>query len=267
MSSSVQRNLLKNIKPSQNPRIADPDSTTTEILRNFNTWAFKREQPSEPEMLAATIASRVAADLPVSFVLYWGKGPRAQIAAPDLACLDFLNTMGSRIGQAYDNGAEFHLCLTDTHARLNGHAEAAIASYYAGIKTAAAARNMKTCHLSELVKDEAPEIACDNDRESPMLTALEQCATRWFRGDGKASDGARTYLAMNRVESRAVATNYPDSIFLSFNGRAFRDLFPATMPVFYMYSIRRGTAVKPWFMDAEGRPFTDADELGHGKST
>jgi hypothetical protein len=32
------------------------------------------------------------------------------------------------------------------------------------------------------------------------------------------------------------------------------------MPIFYMYSVRRGVAVKPWFMAAEPEPAAE----GHG---
>ena len=28
-------------------------------------------------------------------------------------------------------------------------------------------------------------------------------------------------------------------------------LFPDTMPIFYMYSLKRGVAVKPWFLPDE----------------
>jgi hypothetical protein len=56
---------------------------------------------------------------------------------------------------------------------------------------------------------------------------------------------------MNMVEKRSVAAAFPEAVFVTFNGSEFRDLFPATMPIFYMYSLRRGVGVKPWFMDAE----------------
>jgi hypothetical protein len=34
------------------------------------------------------------------------------------------------------------------------------------------------------------------------------------------------------VEKRAVAAAFPEALFVTFNGSEFRDLFPATMPIF-----------------------------------
>ena len=60
------------------------------VLQAFNTWAFKREQPCDPDFLLRTVACSVERGEPVPFVLYWGKGPRRAIGAPDLTCLDYL---------------------------------------------------------------------------------------------------------------------------------------------------------------------------------
>src|SRR5437868_6507558 len=52
------------------------------VLRSFNTWAFKREQPSDPELMLQFISQSIASNVPVRFVLYWGKGPRTKIEQP-----------------------------------------------------------------------------------------------------------------------------------------------------------------------------------------
>jgi hypothetical protein len=49
-----------------------------------------------------------------------------------------------------------------------------------------------------------------------------------------------------------VEISYPRSVFITFNGSEVRDLFPDSLPVFYMYSLKRGFSVKPWFIDADG---------------
>jgi len=43
------------------------------VLRSFNTWSFKREQPSDPQLMLRFIADAIAAQEPIRFVLYWGK--------------------------------------------------------------------------------------------------------------------------------------------------------------------------------------------------
>lgn len=246
-------------------RATDFDRRATDVLRSFNTWAFKREQPSEPDVLAQTVALQVFNDAPVSFVLYWGKGPRAEIAAPDRVCLDYLTSMGGRIAAVHGPGARFNLCLTDTHARLNGHSDAAIDCYFGDIADAAAQRGMASIRLSQLVAKAPKEMPRSVAADPAMLSSLERCAARWYRGGSDPRQGARTYLDMNAVESAAVAAHFRGSIFVTFNGSAYRALFPSTMPVFYMNSLKRGTAIKPWFMDEHCQPYGDAD-AGRGEN-
>jgi L-tyrosine isonitrile synthase len=61
------------------------------------------------------------------------------------------------------------------------------------------------------------------------------------------------YYQMNMVEKRAVELAFPRSIFVTFSGSELRSLFPKHLPIFYMYSIKRGVSSKPWFLDAAPR--------------
>ncbi|MGD9783858.1 MAG: hypothetical protein AB7E80_14935 [Hyphomicrobiaceae bacterium] len=234
------------------------DATARNIVRSFNTWAFKREQPSEPELLLGTVAARCSASEPVSFVLYWGKGPRSTAEQPDVACLEFLSAMARRIAANYPPGAHFTLCQTDTHARLNGHSESSITRYFAQIDEAARDFGMDTVRLSALVGRLAGRQARVAPMPESMLAELERCAAKWFRGGDSPREGARRYLALNMIEREAVAAAFPHAIFVTFNGRAYRAMFPATLPVFYMYSLKQGTSTKPWFLDASGRAYESA---------
>src|SRR5258708_39909523 len=54
----------------------------TKVLRSFDTWAFKREQPADPHLMLQFISEAIALDAPVPFVLYWGKGPRCNLGTP-----------------------------------------------------------------------------------------------------------------------------------------------------------------------------------------
>ena len=243
--------------PSPRPKPAAAIEPTT-VLRSFNTWAFKREQPSEPERLLQHIGRNIRRQSPIAFVLYWGKGPRMTVAAPERACLAYLDSLGQRIAAVYPPGAHFTLCLTDTHARLNGHREATIERYFDEVGEAASAFGMETVRLSTLVEQlngQSPAAASCPDT---ILDDLERCAAKWFRGGGDPREGARRYLSMNMIESLAAETHLPDSIFMTFNGSAYRPMFPQSLPVFYMYSMRKGMSVKPWFLDADGRPFESA---------
>ena len=80
---------------------------------------------------------------------------------------------------------------------------------------------------------------------------LGASARKWYRGSGSPEHGAAVYYRMNMLEQRAVEWVFPWSIFATFNGSELRALFPQHLPIFYMYSLRRGTRVKPWFLPAQ----------------
>jgi hypothetical protein len=229
------------------------------ILQAFNTWSFKREQPDNVLSLLQVIAAAVQFARPVPFVLYWGKGPRCDVGEPDITCLDYLASLGERVQQVYEPGASFKLMFTDTHATLNGHAPEDQEQYFNAVEDMARERGFDACWLSELVYAAENENAIDLVDEpvsDEMLMKLGACAAKWFRGAGTPEDGATRYLRMNMIEKRAVQHAFPRSIFVTFNGSEFRSLFPDRMPIFYMYSLRRGTSIKPWFL-----PSSQAQEM------
>lgn len=220
------------------------------LLQSFNTWAYKREQPHRPEMLLARVERAVLDQTPIEMVLYWGKGPRDHRAAPDARCLDFLASMRDRIVACHQPGAQIHLILTDTHARHNGHTEGRIKSYFDEISDGAAARNFEHTRLSKLVEllpdRELINGSCEPD--APTLEMLMRSATKWYAGSENVMIGALKYFQMNMIERIAVERAFPDSIFVTFNGRESLPLFPEHMPIFFMYSLKKGFSVKPWFL-------------------
>ncbi|MBX9760277.1 MAG: hypothetical protein K2Y29_15980 [Beijerinckiaceae bacterium] len=222
------------------------------VVASFNTWAFKREQPDSPAGLLAQVAKSIALSQPVRFVLYWGKGPRNAAGDKEVACLDFLGQMQERIRQVYAPGAQITIVFTDTHAALNGHKLLDAAAYFKSVAAILPATGYDFCHLGSIVRDARPLLA-DFDPEAETLDTelqvdLVSSAQKWYRGPGSAEEGAIAYYRANLVERKAMELSFPDSIFVTFNGSALRGLFPETLPIFYMYSLRKGFAVKPWFL-------------------
>ena len=233
-------------------------ASAEKVLRSFNTWAFKREQPSDPQLMLQVIAAAIAAQHPIQFALYWGKGPRHEVAAPDAQCLDFLTSLSSRVRSAYEPGAAIKLILTDTHAELNGHSRHDINKYFDDINTAAKQRGFETCMLSQLVNaagNLATLAPLDDVVSADTVAQLVVSAKKWYRGSATPQEGAMTYLRMNLIEQRVVEREFPHSIFITFNGSNLRRLFPQQLPIFYMYSLRRGMCVKPWFLPAQSTTF------------
>jgi hypothetical protein len=234
-----------------------PAAGADKVLKSFNTWAFKREQPSDPQLILTIISRAIKQTEPLSFALYWGKGPRSELAAPDSDCLDFLGNFSKRIAKAHAPGAALNLIFTDTHAQLNGHAPIAVHRYFGEVALAARSRGFATCLLSELVHasgSAVPKLLREESVPEPILSMLIASAKKWYRGSGSPEEGAVIYYRMNMVERRAVEWAFPWSIFVTFNGSELRALFPEHLPVFYMYSLRRGTCVKPWFLPADTAP-------------
>lgn len=223
--------------------------TAQAVLKAFNTWAFKREQPTEPDLMLSVIADAVEAKAPLRFVLYWGKGPRSRTGRPETACLDLLRDMVRRIEAVHAPGVILTLIATDTHARHNGHCQTAIRTYFAEVAGAAYARGFSFCFLSAVVDwaDVDPDEA-DEPLAPELEVKLRVCAAKWYRGEGSVADGAEAYYKLNMIERKAVEIVFPGAIFLTHNSSEFRDLFPVGLPVFYMYSMRKGISVKPWFV-------------------
>jgi hypothetical protein len=244
-------------RSARDPSIKSPQPTgiaADKILRSFNTWAFKREQPSDPDLMLQTIAEAMTRDEPIPFVLYWGKGPRGRLDEPDVVCLDYLAAFARRVHEAYQRGASLRLVFTDTHAELNGHSHPSMREYFTDVDGSARQRGFATCWMSELTRAQAHAAGHLRDEAVPedTLRRLIAAAGKWYRGHGTAEQGALTYYRMNMLERRAVELAFPRSIFLTFNGSEFRGLFPQRLPIFYMYSLRRGVSVKPWFLSSAG---------------
>ena len=229
-----------------------PDDTVSQatadlVLKSFNTWAYKREQPSDLSHLRETIYLAIERQQTLGFVLYWGKGPRLKPADPERQCFAYLAGMRDRIAKASPRPVLVTLLATDTHARLNGYPESEIDGYYDAVKTEAWALGFDVRRLSSLLTDHSQAIVAE-EPEAGLIDALTSSAAKWYRGDLSPLSAARTYFAMNMTEKRAVGAAYRSSIFVTFNSSKLRQLFPTELPIYYMYSMRKGIAVKPWFM-------------------
>jgi L-tyrosine isonitrile synthase len=224
-----------------------------DVVTTFNTWHFKREQPADITLLTQTVDTAMNRGAPIPFVLYWGKGHRIALADPDLQCMDFLQELVARIAAIYPAGASLTLILTDTHADLNGFPTISTNQYFTNIHTEALTRGFRTILLSEVVRRAAGTNYknCDKPIPSDLLDALVASAQKWYAGGLSARDGAIAYYRQNMIEKQAVQDEFTDAVFITFNGRSQRLLFPTDLPIFFMYSLRRGVAVKPWFMSSE----------------
>jgi hypothetical protein len=154
----------------------------------------------------------------------------------------------------YEPGAAIKLIFTDTHAALNGHSPASMRGYFGEIDIKARQYGFDTCWLSHIIRAAeatATSDPADDALPEDTLRRLSESAKKWYRGEGTAEQGALKYYRMNMIEKRAVEIAFPRSIFITFNGSDLRNLFPTQLPIFFMYSLRRGMSVKPWFIASD----------------
>ena len=222
-----------------------------QILKSFSTRSFRREQPGNPELMLRVIADSIANHQPVPFVMYWGKGLRPVLAAPEYKCLDYLASMLARIADCYRPGARMTLVFTDTHATLNGHSRESIDSYFESLIAAAEQRGFSVSLLSFLTAVADLPAADESASQIPpeeLLAGLSASAAKWFRGEGTSVEGAIRYYQANMIEKQVMDRAFPHTIFVTFNGNGLRSLFPESLPIFYMYSLRPGVSDKPWVL-------------------
>jgi hypothetical protein len=125
-----------------------------------------------------------------------------------------------------------------------------IADYFAAVEACAGDFGFEHCWMSHLTRAAAAirETLDDTMPDDVTLQQLAKSAAKWYRGGESPQYAALAYYKINMVEKRAVEIAFPNSIFITFNGSRLRALFPKHLPIFYMYSLRRGVSVKPWFV-------------------
>lgn len=227
----------------------DDTKLASDIIESFNTWKFKREQPRTEEKLFETILRAVRFGKPVSFTMYWGKGDRATAGEDEKQAILYLQEMIKAIGKKYLHGANITFILTDTHAELNGYSMSEIEKYFDSVSQLARKVGFNTTKLSNFVGFDEKKLSKEGNIEikKELLKLLTESAEKHCKRYD-AETGARLYYLQNQIERKAVSRKFSDSIFLTYNGRALDDILPTELPIFYMYSVEKGTSVKPWFM-------------------
>lgn len=220
-----------------------------EILESFNTWRFKREQPKTETKLFETILQGVRSKSPIRFVMYWGKGERDIVGEKEQKAILYLQEMTKAIFEKYSLGANITLVLTDTHAELNGHTKSQIKKYFDSVHRLAKEVGFETTNLSAFASFNEQNLiskkngVVTNKKLLELLTKSSQKHCKRY----DAETGAKLYYLQNQIEKVEVEKNFTNAIFLTYNGSEFDEILPIGLPTFYMYSLAKGTSVKPWF--------------------
>ncbi|MEO8637484.1 MAG: asparagine synthase (glutamine-hydrolyzing) [Candidatus Taylorbacteria bacterium] len=226
-------------------------SLAMEILKSFDTWKFKREQPKTLAKLLETILLAVRSKKPIQFVMYWGKGERDKVGEKEKKAISYLEKMLKGIQEKYPTGSKITFILTDTHAELNGYTKLQIDQYFDSVIQLAKQVGFATVRLSTLASFDEKDlmkkkdgIKINNDLLGILIESSEKHCKRY-----DPDTGAKLYYLQNQIEKKEIEKNFSDTIFLTYNGNEFDEILPNGLPIFYMHSLDRGTSIKPWFDD------------------
>jgi hypothetical protein len=222
-----------------------------EIFSSLNTWKFKRSQPANPEQALAAIQQSLIKGEPIRFLSYWGCGRRDSIGVAEIQSLERLQELLSGARRIAQAPPRLTLIFTDVHAKNNRKPWPRVEKYFSEVQEHASKLGMETTMLSEIWKTSALEAVSVDAAEweqLPQRDRLIDQARRHAEDGADPESAARSYYAGCRIESQAIASLYPSSIFLTYNDPQFDFLLPP-LPKLYLSSYKEGTSEKPWFVD------------------
>ncbi len=223
------------------------------IIKSINTWSLKREQMHLMDEAVRMVCGFVKNNQPIRFVMYWGKGRRESVSLPEQKALIFLREFCEKIQREYVPGSVITFVYTDTHAVLNGHDSVSIMAYLDSLRDLVRAQsypvdivlmsslqkfNIKT--LSDVARN-----ACIDKR---LLKLLVRSSEKHNSVILDNVFGAKLYFTVNQMEKIKIQEAFQNHIFLTYNSSVYNSLLPDKLPIFYMYSLNKGTSVKPWFV-------------------
>jgi asparagine synthase (glutamine-hydrolysing) len=221
-----------------------------EIFESFDTWKFKREQPKTPEKIMENILQNIRTKKPITFVMYWGRGEKDVAGSEEIEAIKYLDEMLSKIRQKYLPGVEITFIFTDTHAKLNGYSESENDKYFDSVKKLAKKFEIKFLYLGELAKYNEDDLVSkiDTTEINPELfETLKNSSQKHCKKMKDHTVSVKLYFLQNQIEKKEIEKKFASSIFLTYNGSNLNDILPTGLPIFYMYSIEKGTSIKPWF--------------------
>lgn len=220
------------------------------ILEVFNTWQYKREQPNTTQKILESILKNIQKKRPIPFVMYWGKGKKKTANTKEKEALAFLHKMLGGIKNIYPPGFTVKIIFTDTHATLNGYNENEIKQYYDSVSYLKTKYNFNFLYLSELVeyKEEVLLEKVEDIKINPkLMNSLINSSKKHFKKEKDFVLGAKLYYLQNQIEKKIIDKTFSNSIFLTYNSNELDGILPEKIPLFYMYSLKKGTSIKPWF--------------------
>ena len=221
------------------------------VIDSFNTWSFKREQPKSKESLVENILLHIKKKEPIKFIMYWGKGDRDIISNLELDAIKYLVNFCETIKKEYVYGVELTFIFTDTHAAINGYDAKSTKIYFESTKNLIDKYKIKSLYLSEIVSYKQEDILnklSSTKIDESLFDNLKNSSEKHCKNfNNNYEICAKVYYLQNQLEKKKVEERFQDYVFLTYNGSDLNKILPIKLPIFYMYSLKKGFSDKPWF--------------------
>lgn len=191
------------------------------------------------------LAGLILEGQPISFVGFWGVGPKAYPDAADKKYVSQLREKVDYVAKEHVPGAAFTLILADLHGVFNGFIPPdGRSAYLDGVEKMLQDENIATVRLSELYSRYGLELPQSRNPINPIGEAnhayrrykdkYDRSARRHHRGE-EAANGGYWYVAMRLQEREMLEGEFPDS-YLLVNGNKMTaaPLMPKRLPVIYL---------------------------------
>lgn len=244
------------------------------VVEALTSRRFRRAPCHKEAELRRRAQSAIMAARPLELLMFWGCGPRREVAGPDLAALAALGQLLDAVRRAAPVEARADVIFTDVHAAGNGYPEGHSSGYFGQIERAAAGFDVAFHRESaiwarggltrELVLEFTGSVEFEAKwRTFPLRDRFVAQAERHSRRADRVG-AARGYYATCLLEREVFRTFFPRSIFLTYNGPEFNECFP-DLPTLYVYPGPRGRTDKPWFVHGgESQGVAPGAEGRHG---
>ena len=232
------------------------------VFESINTWKFKRAHPGEPERIIQAFQKKILMSQPLMFISYWGIGLKKSISDSDKKAMHRLKEFVDASTLHSKLKVSLKFILTDIHALLNGKPQNRINHYLGEIEELCKSYGFLSVRSSELWKKSGlnitdiltqdklmnlTEVVKELNISSDLISRLFNSAEKHVEW-GAANDGLKRYLLACKSERDMIATEYNDSVFLTYNDPEMGFLSPP-LPIISLSSYHRGTAIKPWFVE------------------
>ncbi|MDD9864488.1 MAG: hypothetical protein OXU54_07940 [Gammaproteobacteria bacterium] len=214
---------------------------------------YLRERAALTKRHYECIDRAVRSDMPLQFLILWGKGEKRIADGSESRACDWLSAYAGGVVKAWSPGVLIDIICCDTHARLNGYGKEEIREYFESLAGCFKRLNASVRFMSriwkrggldlERIKNLAFKHTFDDwSRLAGPKVNLVAMAEKCTRSDHPI-EAARLYCAARTLEHKILEKMFSGHLFVTSDRREF--LLQPALPILRITSWGK-RSVKPW---------------------